>query len=870
MFRLCTSWVVLLLCAVVDLPTTSGVAAGFLAAETATASAAVAEKRRARVHRKHRRVRRTRAQRRHRASLERSAAGTTISTGINAALDKLPVRMAELYEEAHAGGATTAFIEALNTMYEGAQKMTDTLTFRCADVEAKTKWRLDRAKDEMQQAEKAHTLLQERMRGLQRGSESALAELQSLRDQFEAHRSKCAANREREIEALKLLGQDEPITTTLIENAEAACSGDAAAGLIECSLPDGSFVVTFQEPTLRQQVAKLSGLSERLLASRLDEAVRGAEALAAPAPDAEGTQLLQKARHRRHHRRHHKVRGGGADVEENSTVVESALSFLEAKQQHRMMRAHAIPDNFCSVAKAPTCDSFKDVLASFKGGVRDLADELEARSSSEAEQCRSSLEAYSTRIDDLKRQNEDAAVALTNVVTQESDVVAWLKERRLKYKEVEEDVTSTREECTGQLKYQEGLMCGAKEVFRSMAKTKGGAEAVGSFRGHCTVSEWMPEENCTASCGKEGTQKMGRKILEAPASDPLCPALTMVHPCNREPCPIDAQMSEWQEWSECSRACNGGTKTRFRRQISRAQHGGVTVGETVQEQVCNSFRCDQDCVLTEWTPWSNCSKVCDGGHRTRVRHVLREALGSGSCPAEDHPSRREAASCNRQTCEGAPRCASMLDLVMLIDSSGSTGATGFDAMKSFLQAVAERIDFDQATSPPGLARVGAVAFADRAATAQALTPDASILASGFTSLVWQKGSTNTAAGLSLAGELLDRYGRNEAPQVILIVTDGMPTSSYVMSTEASRLRDKGVRLAFVVVEGGLTIAPFRRWASWPSTENLMVVQNFHELRKEEFATSVLANLCPVFAATANATAEAAQPAVAAQPAAAAR
>merc|ERR1719329_1513647 len=118
--------------------------------------------------------------------------------------------------------------------------------------------------------------------------------------------------------------------------------------------------------------------------------------------------------------------------------------------------------------------------------------------------------------------------------------------------------------------------------------------------------------------------------------------------CNVRPCPVDAQMDVWEEWSQCSRACGGGTRTRHRNVLQQAQYGGMPAAETMQEQLCNAQACDQDCGLADWGTWGECSKICGTGHMSRVRPVLHPPLGEGTCPDEADERRTQMKPCNTQ------------------------------------------------------------------------------------------------------------------------------------------------------------------------------------------------------------------------------
>lgn len=66
-----------------------------------------------------------------------------------------------------------------------------------------------------------------------------------------------------------------------------------------------------------------------------------------------------------------------------------------------------------------------------------------------------------------------------------------------------------------------------------------------------------------------------------------------------------------------------------------------------QEQAC-LIPCPQDCVVTEFTPWTTCSKTCGMGLQNRVRAVLAPPL-FGGLPC---PNLTEFQTCAPRACDG--------------------------------------------------------------------------------------------------------------------------------------------------------------------------------------------------------------------------
>merc|ERR1719240_2494376 len=86
-------------------------------------------------------------------------------------------------------------------------------------------------------------------------------------------------------------------------------------------------------------------------------------------------------------------------------------------------------------------------------------------------------------------------------------------------------------------------------------------------------------------------------------------------------------------------------------------------------------------------------------------------------------------------------------------------------------------------------------------------------------------------------------GRKDAQGVVLIVTDGMPSSKYLMSTAVARIKDQGVRVVFVAVGSSVNERVLAHWASWPSHENVLTAPSFEKLDAKK-VLELVANMCP--------------------------
>mmetsp|Transcript_92228 Transcript_92228/g.266168 ORF Transcript_92228/g.266168 Transcript_92228/m.266168 type:complete len:834 (-) Transcript_92228:66-2567(-) len=791
-----------------------------------------------------RRVRHRHGHRRLRGS---SRSGRKADLSLDDALEALPVRVHEMYMQVKVGAVEGKdFVAALNEVYTRAQAEHDELTFKCKEKSGAVKSEVEKSRAALMETEQAITQLQDRMQSIQHGIDASLAELEALRGSFEEKRKACKKNEETQANALQMLNLDLPQATALTKKVTANCNfgGGTPVDLVECSLPDSSYVVTFKDQDLRKTVSSLSGLSERVLALQLERAVRGEISRKATAAADKGKSFVQMAA-----RRHRlasvnrtssplqflQVAGDASrdsDADQDSDAAQDSDDSADADGDY--------PDDWCAAAPPLPCESFADYMASFAGGVEDLVDELKIRANDEADHCNEMLDQYAARIKKLKRQSDDAGVELANAVAQQSDLETARRMQREQLKELTKDTGITTKQCEDRLQDSSTAMCSAKVLAREVAP------AAGEFMGDCVVSDWVPSA-CSKSCGKGGEQTLTRRVIFSASEKAKCPPLELKRKCNEKPCPVDGVMGRWQDWSQCSQACGGGTRSRRRDVVRQAEHGGLPTGETMQEERCNVHPCDQDCVLTHWTEWSTCSKACNSGHRSRVRNVVRPAIGNAMCPDEHDAERWQSMSCNTEKCKEEPvlKCKDMMDVVFALDSSGSMGTDGFKSAQEFLQAVIDRMTL-QAEDKSALTQVGLVKFGAKVEALSQLSTDAAALKGAISGAKFTPSQTNTGEALAIAAQILDQHGRPSVHSTVVVVTDGMPASSYILRSEAERLKKRGVRLVFVLVGAGISRRTVELWASWPMPENIIRVRSFAGLKKKETATAILAALCPKF------------------------
>jgi len=185
----------------------------------------------------------------------------------------------------------------------------------------------------------------------------------------------------------------------------------------------------------------------------------------------------------------------------------------------------------------------------------------------------------------------------------------------------------------------------------------------------CQLSTWGAWTSCSCKCF--GVQERQRNVAQyARGKGKSCAdkSLKEVKACNpatgESPpgnCKPDKQVAcvlgSWEEWSKCSASCDGGQKTRIRHILSPAGNGGAPCEDILAETAnCSTNSCKHgiciDCIWGAWAEWGDCTKC--GGQRFRHRNIRQMPNKCGK--ACDARPAKELGSCSSQ-CEKKFYCA---------------------------------------------------------------------------------------------------------------------------------------------------------------------------------------------------------------------
>jgi predicted nucleic acid-binding Zn-ribbon protein len=516
----------------------------------------------------------------------------------------------------------------------------------------------------------------------------------------------------------------------------------------------------------------------------------------------------------------------------------------------------------CTVSESPQCDKIQERFLLIQSGTQDEHDALQGRITKIEQKCEATKNNLEEQIKDANQNLREQETKLADSMTCEATSAERSRLSNKEHDEASDDLKQMMKTCSANYHNFETEMCGLKKIRGELYKMRGTGKP--PLFQDCQVSSWEAEE-CSKPCGG-GVQKLHRDVSTQPRGGAKCLPLEQVKSCSDMPCPVDCRLEPWDGWSKCSAQCGGGVEQRLRNVKQHMKFNGKPCGETSQTRACNVQSCESDCELSDWSAWSKCSKICDGGTRKRQKFVKTQVEWQGCCPGLWDDARLQYAECNQQKCTIGPNsttltCKEELDIVLLIDGSGSLGSTGWSASKkaaaTFVSAfdgkdTKARMSVILFSGPKSLSDVKKCIGQNQdsvdlerdclISVVEHFTKDMTMVKSKIASLAWPKGSTLTSLALSAAKAELS-LGRRHAKSVVVIFTDGRPFS-YRKTRMASRDVRKSARLIWVPVTRFAPLKHIKAWATRRWQENVVPVKSFSELAEPRVISRVIADVCP--------------------------
>merc|ERR1719478_889019 len=490
----------------------------------------------------------------------------------------------------------------------------------------------------------------------------------------------------------------------------------------------------------------------------------------------------------------------------------------------------------CTVSGSPSCPMLRDALSQLTAEVRWARDQAADDLYNTEADCKRLTEDYERQTQEWEQQLEENNMKLSESTGNLNTAEENLRQKVMEANELLKQLGDFRKECVKKIKEGAETICGIKSIRQELYQM----QTYNPFIEDCEVGEWQPGE-CSVECGG-GERTLTREVV-TPASNggAECPIMIEKEPCNMQPCPIDCVVDVWSEFGMCSKDCGGGIQTRVRRAITEDEHGGEPCGDLSETIECNMDACDLPCELeAEWSEWSECSKECDWGITFQMKGVAKEGGPEGYCPEWYYEDRLQAAWCNTMECPQDLVCTAQIDMLLLLDGSGSVNwyGPGFENERQFALSMFNLMSFGDAG-----AKAGVILFSWEAELIAPMTTDQASLIDAVEGMSWPHWNTDTAAALTMAKTELTNSGRPEVSKektIVFLLTDGNPNS--MSSTMSAAEAVKEVATLYVVVIGdNLNMNAVKEWPSYPWEEHLIKVDEFELL--EGYMEAMLADVC---------------------------
>merc|ERR1719352_2206564 len=434
----------------------------------------------------------------------------------------------------------------------------------------------------------------------------------------------------------------------------------------------------------------------------------------------------------------------------------------------------------CTVSGSPSCPMLRDALSQLSAEVRWARDQAAAILADTEAECKRLSEDYERQTQEWELILEDNNAKLSETTGMLNTAEENLRQKVLEANELLKMLGSARKECVKKIKEGAETICGIKSIRQELYQM----QTYNPFIEDCEVGEWSP--------------------------------------------------------GECSVECGGGERTLMREVVTPASNGGAECPIMIEKEPCNMQPCPIDCVVDMWSEYGECSKECDWGVTFRVKGVAKEGGPEGYCPEWYDEARLEAAYCNTMECPQDLVCTAQLDMLLLLDGSGSVNwyGPGFEQERQFALNMFNLMSFGDAG-----AKAGVILFSWEAELVHPMSTDGASLIEAVEGMSWPHWNTDTAAALTMAKTELTNSGRPEVSKektIVFLLTDGNPNSMSATYAAADAIKEVAT-LYVVIIGDNVNMGAVKYWPSYPWEEHLIKIDEFELLTSHMEA--MLADVC---------------------------
>jgi len=653
------------------------------------------------------------------------------------------------------------------------------------------------------------------------------------------HNKKCKAELKKMSDRLKIVLGDITVMTSILKMTDCDKKLLLQVGLMKCTdqCTKSSFI-TFEHDGLRKQFAQLqSSMSHKLAVDVMSDLT------AQQNPEISGNKSDM-----------------GMAVEPKPRTEVPANPCNDPAQGAPSANTKRAAK--CSLSGSPQCFKLQERFLLIQSGIQDERDSLLEQIAMMEGFCKETKDTLETQIAEDEATLGNAQTKLASATEDEAGAQETARQSAKQFGGMNKDLMATMTTCNTNYVNFETELCALKKIRGELYKMQGGGPSK-TFFVDCTVTKWDGEE-CSKVCGG-GQQKMTRGIISHPNGGSKCLPLTAERSCNWDPCPVDCKLGTWSGYSKCSAECGGGVQQRLREVEQAMKNGGRPCGETSETRPCAPQACEKDCVLSPWSKFGKCSKACDGGTQERVRFVAEPAMGEGHCADMWSIERLEYKKCNMNKChlpKDSPlmTCDKELDVVLMLDGSGSLGQKGWDAemiaAQNFLTVFGGEKSKAQISvllfSGPrtwsgvykcmgkGTAKINLEECGIKTVTH--FSNNIKNVKQRVLGLDWPQGSTLTSLALATAKAEMN-IGRKNAKSVVVVFTDGRPLSYRKTEVAALDLR-KVARLMWVPITSRAPLKWIKTVATRRWQENVVLAATNDDLALPDTVNHLIADMCP--------------------------
>jgi len=206
-------------------------------------------------------------------------------------------------------------------------------------------------------------------------------------------------------------------------------------------------------------------------------------------------------------------------------------------------------------------------------------------------------------------------------------------------------------------------------------------------------------------------------------------------------------------------------------------------------------------------------------------------------------------------------CKSKVDVVLVLDSSGSTGQSGWEQTKTFAKTFTTafegagtdaQLSVLQFSGPSSWSKIKKCTGSNtkdlnmesdcKMKMAEHFTSDMAKARSAIDGLDWMAGLTLTSTALEMAASEMS-LGRRGVKKVVLVVTDGRPTKKSATTPAARKVRGRAKLIFGAVGASKSTLRDMRTWASSPSEEDVFIVRDYKMLDTVKMVDDFISDIC---------------------------